>query len=204
MADSQKKQAKGLTPAKAALIGVLAIVLVGVLYWNFSGAAPTASTSTPGEARRHAVAAVAKPGLATPAAKPKQQDNKPVVEVDAVVDPAAWKSPNLTEVTAYDPFAVPDTFPKAKALDAKSGKGDGLVAEAQADDARKMAEAVAQLETQLRELEQRGVQVIVRERDQYAAMIGDRIVHIGDEIDGFTVTGIDPTSGVRVERKSAK
>ncbi len=67
-----------------------------------------------------------------------------------------------------------------------------------------MAEAVAQLQMQLRELEQRGVQVIVRERDQYAAMIGDRVVHVGDEIDGFTVTVIDPTSGVRVERKSTQ
>jgi hypothetical protein len=46
--------------------------------------------------------------------------------------------------------------------------------------------------------------VIVRERDQYAAMIGDRIVHVGDEINGFTVTVIDPASGVRVERKPAK
>ncbi|HEX4413430.1 MAG TPA: hypothetical protein VH107_07350 [Lacipirellulaceae bacterium] len=204
MADSQKKQAKGLTPVKTALIGVLAVVLVGVLYWNFSGAAPTAATNAPANTRRRPVTAVAKPGPATAAAKPNRQETKPVLEVAAVVDPAAWKSPNLTEVIAYDPFALPDTFPKARALDPKSDKGGNLVDAAQADDAKRMAEAVAQLETQLRELEQRGVQVIVRERDQYAAMIGDRIVHIGDEIDGFTVTGIDPTSGVRVERKSAK
>ena len=32
------------------------------------------------------------------------------------------------------------------------------------------------------------------------AMIGDRMLHVGDEINGFTVTEIDP-KGVRVERK---
>jgi hypothetical protein len=31
-------------------------------------------------------------------------------------------------------------------------------------------------------------------------MIGDRTVHVGDEINGFTVTEIDPKTGVRVER----
>ena len=121
----------------------------------------------------------------------------------AVVDATKWKSPPLTDVVAYDPLAVPDTFPKPK-LTEKNGKGEGLVNAAEADDAKKMAEAIAQLQMQLRELEQRGVQVIVRERDQYAAMIGDRVVHVGDEIDGFTVTVIDPTSGVRVERKSTQ
>jgi hypothetical protein len=203
VADSQNKKAAGLTPAKGALIGVLAIVLVGVLYMQFGG---STSTAAAGEARRRPVAAAAsaaKPAQAAPAAKNKLPENKPVVELASLVDPKAWKSPPLADVVAYDPFAVPASFPKPKAVDAK-GKGDGLVAAAQADDARRMAEAVAQLQTQLRELEQRGVQVIVRDRDQYAAMIGDRVVHVGDEIDGFTVTVIDPASGVRVERKPAK
>jgi hypothetical protein len=200
----RKKQAAGLTPGKATLIGSLAIVLVGVLYWQFSGANPSANLHAPGDTPHRPVAAVAKQPQTTPAAKTLQPEGKPFTEVAAVVNPSAWKSPQLTDVIAYDPFATPSTFPKPQAIDPKTGKGDGLVAAAKADDAKKMAEAVAQLEMRLRELEQRGVQVIVRERDQYAAMIGDRIVHVGDEIDGFTVTVIDPASGVRVERKSAK
>jgi hypothetical protein len=203
MADTRKKQAAGLTPGKAALIGTLAIVFVGVLYWQFSGASPSANLPTPGEARVRLVATAKQP-QAMPATKTLQAESKPLVEVAAFVDPSAWKSPKLSEVIAYDPFAMPSKFPKPQAIDATSGKGDGLVAAAKADDAKKMAEAVAQLEMRLRELEQRGVQVIVRERNQYAAMIGDRIVHVGDEIDGFTVTVIDPASGVRVERKPAK
>lgn len=204
MADTQKKRA-ALTPGKAILIGVLAIVLVGVLYWQFTGS--SAATNMPAAAEAHrtpVVATSAKPPQGKPAAKTTKADSKPVVEVASLVDPAAWKPPKLGDVVAYDPFAVPATFPKPQAIDPKAPKGDGLVAAAQADDAKRLADAVAQLEMQLRELEQRGVQVIVRDRDQYAAMIGDRIVHVGDEINGFTVTVIDPTSGVRVERKSAK
>ena len=49
---------------------------------------------------------------------------------------------------------------------------------------------------------QRGVHVIVREGDQYVAVIGDRMLHVGDEINGFTVTAIDP-DGVHVERKES-
>ena len=204
MADTQSKRA-ALTPGKAALIGVLAIVLVGVLYWQFAGStAGTNVAAAPGPHHTPIATTAVKPTRPAPAAKSKQAESKPVMELASLVDPAAWKSPKLTDVIAYDPFAVPDTFPKPKPIDPNAAKTDGLVAVAQADDAKKLAEAVAQLEMQLRELEQRGVQVIVRDRDQYAAMIGDRVVHVGDEINGFTVTVIDPTTGVRVERKPVK
>jgi hypothetical protein len=204
MADAQNKRA-ALTPGKAALIGVLAIVLVSVLYWQFVGSATSTVVPVAADARRTPVAAtMAKPPQATPASKTNKSESKPVVELASLVDPAAWKSPKLSDVIAYDPFAVPATFPKPQAVDPNAPKNDGLVAAAQADDAKRLAEAVAHLEMQLRELEQRGVQVIVREHDQYAAMIGDRIVHVGDEINGFTVTVIDPTTGVRVERKPGK
>jgi hypothetical protein len=64
-----------------------------------------------------------------------------------------------------------------------------------------LAEAIEQLRMELETLQQRGVQVILRHRDQYVAMIGDRTVHVGEEIDyGFVVTAIEP-DGVRVERK---
>ena len=205
MADKRKKQAAGLTPGKAALIGALAIVLIGVLYWQFAGANSSTKGPTAADTRHRPAAAAAQAQVqATLATKTGQPESRSLTETVALVDPTAWKSPKLTEVIAYDPFAMPSAFPKPEAVDPKTGKSDGLVAAAKADDAKKMAEAVAQLEMQLRELEQRGVQVIVRDRNQYAAMIGERIVHVGDEIDGFTVTVIDPASGVRVERKPAK
>ncbi len=204
MANPKQAKTGGLTTGKGILIAVLALTLVGVLYWQFGTSAATTALTKPGAARRHPTAvAPVKPAAATNVAKKKKTENAPLAEMPAVVDAAKWKSPPLIEVAAFDPLAVPDTFPKPKPIE-KNGKGGALVEAAEADDAKKMAEAVAQLQMQLRELEQRGVQVIVRERDQYAAMIGDRVVHVGDEIDGFTVTVIDPTSGVRVERKSTQ
>ena len=49
---------------------------------------------------------------------------------------------------------------------------------------------------ELEELKQRGVHVIVREGDQYVAWIGERMLHVGDKINDFTVTAIDPDDGV--------
>jgi hypothetical protein len=66
-----------------------------------------------------------------------------------------------------------------------------------------LVDEVAKLRDELEKLRQRGVGVIVRERDKFVAMIGDRTVHVGDEINGFTVTAIEP-DGVRVERKVAE
>jgi hypothetical protein len=49
------------------------------------------------------------------------------------------------------------------------------------------------------------VHVIVGQKGQYVAMIGDRMVHVGDEIgNGFTVTEIDPKEGVSVDWKSSE
>jgi hypothetical protein len=203
MADAKQAKAGGLTAGKGILIAVLALTLVGILYWQFGTSEATAALTKPGAARRHLAAAPVKPAVATAVAKKNPAEHAPLAELPSVVDATKWKSPPLTDVVAYDPLAVPDTFPKPKPIE-KNEKAGGLVGAAEADDAKKMAEAIAQLQMQLRELEQRGVQVIVRERDQYAAMIGDRVVHVGDEIDGFTVTVIDPTSGVRVERKSTQ
>src|SRR4051812_44386826 len=115
MADPAKKRAAGLTPGKAVLIGVLAIVLVGVLYWQFSGA-NSATTARPAtQAKYRPPTSAAKTAQAALAAKANQPESKPLTEVTAIVDPSAWKGPQLTEVTAYDPFATPAIFPKPQA-----------------------------------------------------------------------------------------
>jgi hypothetical protein len=104
-------------------------------------------------------------------------------------------------VVAYDPFALPAAFPQPKvAGDSKGKNGEALLADAAAEEAKKLADEVEKLHMELEELRQRGVHVIVREGDQYAAIIGDRMLHVGDKINEFTVTSIDP-DGVHVERK---
>ena len=94
-----------------------------------------------------------------------------------LIDETRWKSPKLETIVAYDPFALPPTFPQPPkvAAGAKGKDGEALIAAAAADDAKKLAEAVEKLHMELEELTQRGVHVIVREGDQYVAM--DRRSH---------------------------
>jgi hypothetical protein len=194
----------GLTRGKAALIGVLAAALVGVVYVQYGPSedddAPPADVAY-SPPPPHAPQA---PHVSTPITQPSNESPLATdrTVLAAAFDQTRWKPPELAQVVAYDPFALPNAFPQpAQAFREASGAADGSldVADA-ASDADRLAEAIAQFQTELESLQQRGVQVIVRQRDQYVAMIGDRTVHVGDEINGFTVTAIDP-DGVRVERK---
>lgn len=202
MADTPSKlKRSALTRGKAALIGILAIVLVGVLYMQ-RGASDTGVSSEPiaSAPRPRAPAPSANQPATSAAEKKTQSDNGPRVTIAAVVDETHWQSPNLADVVDYDPFALPATFPRPPVIGLAASTADGLVAEAAANDAQKLAEVLSRLQMQWEELQQRGVHIIVRERDQYVAVIGDRMVHVGDEINGYTITEIDP-QGVHVERK---
>jgi hypothetical protein len=106
----------------------------------------------------------------------------------------------LNSVVEHDPFALPDAFPKPALVGAEATPdNDGSAQAVAAANAKALAEAIAQLQLQLAELKQRGVHIVVREGKQYVAMIGDRTLHVGDDINGFTVIAIEP-DGVRVER----
>ena len=207
MADAQSSSKKGgLTRGKAVMVALLAVVLVVILYVQFGSSGATARSEFVGyrPPRRSAApqpaGSAAMPAAVTTAKAPG--GNEAVVR--PIIDETRWKLPELATVIAYDPFALPAAFPQPPrvAIGAKSAGAEGIIAAAAADDAKRLAEAVEKLRMQLEELTQRGVHVIVRERDQYAAMIGDRMLHVGDEINGFTVTAIDP-NGVHVERKES-
>ena len=118
-----------------------------------------------------------------------------------MVDEARWKSPNLSDVVDYDPFALPKAFPQPRFADADATKAEGLIAAAAEDDKRKFADELAKQQMEWQELKQRGVHVIVRQQDQYVAVIGDQTVHVGEEVNGYIVTAID-SQGVHVERKT--
>jgi hypothetical protein len=214
--DIEKKS--GLTRGKAILIAVLAVVLVVVLYVQFgsSGSREANASSTTVEYRPPGPPPSAKTAT-TPTATPSTAPAAtPVVAANAktplpketatvpIIDETRWKSPKLTSVIAYDPFAIPPSFPQPgkNAGGSKEAGSEALIQEAAANEAKRLAEAIEKLRLQLKELEARGVHVIIREGDQYAAMIGDRMLHVGDEINGFTVTAID-SNGVHVERKQS-
>jgi hypothetical protein len=204
----------GLTRGKAILIGLLSIALVVVLYVQFGGGGEELSGDAPGyRPPRPAMAvepanSLEKPvTLASANATSNTQAAKDKDSVAAaLVDETRWKPPKLATIVAYDPFALPASFPQPPkvAVGTRANGADGLIASAAADDAKKLAETVEKRHMQLEELRQRGVHVIVREGNEYVAVIGDRMLHVGDEIDGFTVTAINPEVGsVHVERKES-
>jgi hypothetical protein len=197
----------GLTPGKAALIGTLAVTLVVVLYLQYGSTSSQGDAATvlgePITASPTAAPQPAAPHLDEPVAAVKTELAGQIAAGTATVprsdsiDRMAWKPTDLATIVQYDPFALPPAFPR-------SAQTADLLAEGQlvdeAEQAIQLADSVSQLQANLEELRQRGVHVIVREGDAYVALIDDRKIHVGDEINGFTVTAIEP-DGVRVERQ---
>jgi hypothetical protein len=194
----------GLTPGKAILIGVLGIVLVGVVYKQFRKfAADEAVIAAPAvnAARAPKPRAAVQATSSVAVAQAESPGDTPVEMLE--LDQEKWKSPDLSAVIAYDPFALPATFPQPTKFGLAEQLAEGGLETSAAADAEQLAEALERLQQQLEELKNRGVHVIVNKNDQYVAMIGDRMIHVGDEINGFIVTEID-LQGVRVERKQAE
>ena len=204
MAEPQTiSQRIGLTRGKAVTIGLLAVALVGVIYIQYGRTSgdemvPVAAHAPPSHRTQRS-----ETQNATASTQPQQQTNADLRSaIAAAFNPVIWKSPDVSTVVAYDPFALPGSFPRAlqTVLDPRLAEDSGSDASAASADGNELAAAIEALRLELEALQQRGVQVIVRGRDRYVAMIGDRMVHVGDEINGFTVTAIEP-DGVRVERK---
>lgn len=204
MADYQSTaQRIGLTPGKGALIGTLALALGGVAYVQLGGSGGEYSPAVADTPRTG-------PSRQTTTTTPPRT---PTVETTAggeaagasiAFDPTRWESPRLSDVIAHDPFALPAAFPQgAQALSGTHAAGGDANTAVAALAGSELADTVERLQQQLEELRQRGVHVIIRQRDEYVAMIGDRTIHVGDEINGFTVTAIEP-DGVRVERKGVE
>lgn len=196
----------GLTRGKAILIGVLSVVLVVILYVQFGRGVEKSGPDPVGYRPPRATVAVqpaSSPANAVTLAAAKGPATKDNVDAAApIIDGSRWKSPEVASVVAYDPFALPAAFPQPKvAAGSKSKDGDALLAEAAAADAKRLADEVEKLHMELQELRERGVHVILRDGNQYAAVIGDRMLHVGDKINEFTVTAIDPEGFVHIERK---
>jgi hypothetical protein len=201
VANAQGSSSKnGLTRGKAILLAVLGIVLLAILYMQFgrhekraAGEPGAYRPPRPPGAKRLATTAVAAANVAT--AAPTQ-----------AIDESRWASSQLAKVVAYDPFRLPEAFPHpARSVAGSKGQTKGeLAAVSEAEKAKKAAEALGKIHLQLKELKEHGVSMILGEGDQYAAMIDDRIVHVGDKINGFTVVEIDDRDGtVVIEKKDS-
>lgn len=177
----------GMTRNQAVMIGALVAVLVGAIIYGQSGTKP---------AEGEAAAAV--PAPAAPEAVPPQRESAstivgttrwPVVSLDRMLQHNPFKHIDLpTEpVVEEEPESPPAETPTAPTADAVA-----------ADLAVLKAERQKRVQEMLDELRDQKVQLILRSGDKVSAMIGTRLVHEGDLIDGVRIVSILP-NGVIVE-----
>jgi hypothetical protein len=181
-------------------------VLVGVLYLQFGVSVPKPAVAT---GPRRPASAIPQPVV--PQAAAQQTAALQTSEAIQLTTPlpatsnkieriGSWQSTDIAKVVQHDPFALPASFPqriKAGAEDKLAQETAKTVDVKAEEEAR--AEALKAVKTQFEELQKEGVHVVMQRHDKYVALVGDRTIHVGDVIDGFTVVAID-AEGVRVAR----
>ncbi|MEX2317155.1 MAG: hypothetical protein WD669_08385 [Pirellulales bacterium] len=206
MGDSSTKAGPaGASPKKLVLIGVLAVVLIAVLYVQFVGSSKSEApeiTASAAPAQRPSLAAANSTATGAKAVTPLGDAGEWLLEP---IDRPQWKSPELARVIRYDPFALPAAFPQPVGVAGGPGTGtmlpDGVIVAADTEmTEEERSQSVKEIQTKLAELKERGVRVIIKARKEAVAVIGDRTVHVGDDLEGFTVKAIQ-SDGVVVERK---
>lgn len=196
-------QRHGLTPAKALLIGMLSVVFVAVIAYQFrnqfgtsprtdsdiNAAVRPASDFQPERRGRGATATALSTELAT----------------EIRTRAADWPSISLGETLAHNPFATPKSLvPPPPALEVnetttkadESGVNDQVAVD---EDTRKLQQARAQA---IRELMTHGASIVMTGTDgQRVAVVNGRSIHVGDTIHGMRVTDIT-SDGVVLEAHS--
>lgn len=159
----QRLQQLGLTPAKAALVAVLAAVLGAV--WG-----PQLAALLPGGGSQATVAS------RTPNRVPVPSGEPPLAKPAAVEQRSERPLPSMSLVNAtrFDPFAAPAWAP---ARDRQT-----IASQASSPD-----EVADRFEV----LKRAGVAMLLVSEGGRAARIGDQTLRPGDEIDGFRVVAID-------------
>ncbi len=186
-----------VTPGKLALIGVLAVVLIGVVYIQFKDTPAKSPTSTAQPAAHNSTR--------NNRIKPKANFRAGTKGSGAIRKKAEalgnWQSRGLAAVIKFDPFALPALFPQPRANGDAVALAQGAANTKQDESAQKSALAAerAALQAILESLRKQGAKVIIQGEKEYVALIGDQILHVGDQIDGFTVIGID-ADGVQLAK----
>ncbi len=191
MPESQGVSKAAASPVKLVLAVVLTVVFIVVLIVQFGGAAdaePAPRGTAPGEAPRR---------IARPAGRPKTRQGRPDPETTAALPPG-WPATRIEDALRHDPFKVPPAFkPSKDAAAVKAARGSAE--EALAREQQRMKQQ-AQRDRALQDLRQQGVKALLGVGSEGGvAVVGSRVVHVGDELDGFRVVAIDP-DGVVLEQ----
>ncbi len=185
MIHSRHNPTPAVTPRQWAIIGLLAAVLVGVIWLQLGGSEqgekPVAPQSGPAAAPGRAAATGSAPGGP---GKPAGQPPSP-----------PWPSFTLAEAAAYDPF---QPFPAPPATAEPMPK-----AAAKTKPPQDSAQRKARHEQALAALRKTGTTAVLRGPQGALAILGRRVIRVGDEIDGFRVVAIEP-DGVVVKPAAAE
>ena len=160
----------GLTPLKACAIAVLGLVFA--IVWGpqllpmIDGPSPASAGQS--STAPNSVASTGRP----PRSETITGGSPPVSPADTARN-MPQREFTLTEAIAHDPFEVPAWAPVSKRVASNAAPASGT----------------DQL-TRIEKLRQTGVAMVLVSNRQQVAAIGDRLVRLGDEIDGFRVVEI--------------
>lgn len=193
MADQKWQEKIGVTPGKLALVAVLAVVLVTVIYQQMPPA-DQVSTAEPTEQVPKSESRSSAKGLARPALATSQDVRKK----EAAKQEKEWPKIQLENAIAFDPFSRPDALKP----DHKERPGDDVTATN--EELVKRQAVRRNREQALALVRQQGVQMVLYDQQERIAVVGDRVVRIGEELQGFRVVAIDDEGITLSERDAAQ
>ncbi|MBN2477592.1 MAG: hypothetical protein JXB62_23495 [Pirellulales bacterium] len=182
MPEARPKMQIGASPGKLLLAAGLAVALTVVLIVQFSGtsnAGDTNRSKRPKKTADRAAPPTSRAGDAPRAPEP--------VESQPAVNP--WPKLGREEVLEYDPFTLPVAISRHQvATEAQSRR------EAEARQRREeLAQKEAAWNRALDTLQREGVTAVIGDdRDGNVAVIGSRILRVGDDLEGFRIIAIEP------------
>ena len=109
-----------------------------------------------------------------------------------------WPKVRLSECTPYDPFATPDGFIVKKERPFQRKPNDEALRHE-----NEIAKKRAAQEQVISSLREAGVNAVFQGSEQNTAIVGTRMVRIGEEVEGFRVLAIE-TDGIVIERPAVE
>ena len=179
MSSREEESKIGASPMKLALAAVLTVVFVAVLIVQFGGISDAQPAGRKRGQRRDRIRS---PQPTSPERPDRSPRDLPITHRTT----RAWPILELEQVLEYDPFALPAPFSghqEAASQQTGQRQADALGEE--------LARRRAEQEQALVKLQEAGVKAIVGGgRRENVALVGSRIVRVGDELDGFRVLAI--------------
>ena len=172
----------GVTPGKLALVGVLALVFIGVIVCQLPDNSVTSQPATRDSSEKLSQPSQQRPSDAGGTRSNVAKDTTPPTSQAPTEQPIrTWPKLSLDRILSYDPLAAPDWLVDARNAAPPVDEASRLVAEAEREQRK---------EEVLRQLREQGAKVIVFSGNDKRAAIGNQSVRIGETIEGFRITDI--------------